>query len=297
MTTALRLLAALFALAPQAAGAACRLALALGLDVSGSVDDAEYRLQVHGLANALRHPEVERAFLALPDAPVRLAVFEWSGAGYRRPLVDWTVITGPEALHAAAAQIAATTRTAAPPETALGAAMAHGAELLSRQPDCWRRVLDISGDGKHNVPPHPRDLRAALGAQGLTVNALVIGSDTRHDADMAQVEIGQLIAYFDAWVILGPEAFVEAALGFRDYEAAMTRKLLRELQTVVLSGLRPSGQGQSRQDRLRLRSPRPSPGSPPETQAGAVAARPPVADLTTATAPRTRAFRALGRRQ
>ncbi|MCX8955594.1 DUF1194 domain-containing protein, partial [Ruegeria sp. NA] len=36
----------------------CRQALALGLDVSGSVDSREYRLQLDGLASALTRPEV-----------------------------------------------------------------------------------------------------------------------------------------------------------------------------------------------------------------------------------------------
>ena len=35
------------------AQADCRQALALGLDVSGSVDSAEYALQMQGLANAV----------------------------------------------------------------------------------------------------------------------------------------------------------------------------------------------------------------------------------------------------
>ncbi|MEM9846126.1 MAG: DUF1194 domain-containing protein, partial [Pseudomonadota bacterium] len=54
-----------------AAQAGCRQALALGLDVSGSVDTREYRLQTDGLAEALRDPEVQSAFLALPSLPVR----------------------------------------------------------------------------------------------------------------------------------------------------------------------------------------------------------------------------------
>lgn len=64
-----------------AADAACRQALALGLDVSGSVDAQEYRLQTDGLAAALLHPEVVEAFLALSDLPVSLAIYEWSGPG------------------------------------------------------------------------------------------------------------------------------------------------------------------------------------------------------------------------
>nr|WP_324170010.1 DUF1194 domain-containing protein [Ruegeria sp. NA] len=50
--------------------------------------------------------------------------------------------------------------------------------------------------------------------------------------------MGELSAYYSAWVILGPNAFVEVALGFEAYEEAMTRKLLRELDSLVLSDAR-----------------------------------------------------------
>ena len=72
----MRWLALVLTLLAAPADAACRQALALGLDVSSSVDDTEYRLQLDGLAAALLKPEVRAAFLALPDAPVRLYVFE-----------------------------------------------------------------------------------------------------------------------------------------------------------------------------------------------------------------------------
>ena len=56
------------ALLPFQAAAACRQALAIGLDISGSVDEAEYRLQLDGLASALLNPDVQKAFLAIPGA-------------------------------------------------------------------------------------------------------------------------------------------------------------------------------------------------------------------------------------
>ena len=46
------------------------------MDVSGSVDADEYRLQLNGLANALLSPDVAEVLFLLPDAPVRLAVYE-----------------------------------------------------------------------------------------------------------------------------------------------------------------------------------------------------------------------------
>jgi len=64
---------------------------------------------------------------------------------------------------------------------------------------------------------------------------LVIGSDPQNFSDTRQIHIGELQAYFEADVIKGPGAFVETALGFKAYQAAMTAKLLRELQSPNLS--------------------------------------------------------------
>ncbi|WP_171178478.1 DUF1194 domain-containing protein [Ruegeria sp. HKCCD8929] len=233
----IRALAMLCCLVASPLSAQCRQALALGLDVSGSVDSTEYRLQIGGLANALRHPDVERALLGTPGVPVRLAVFEWSEPGYQRLLLDWTEIRDAATLAGIAADLAATARQPAPNGTAVGAAMLYGADLLARQSGCWKRTLDLSGDGKHNMGPHPRDIREALEPSGVTINGLVIGADDPHGGDKRQMQIGELSAYYKAWVILGPDAFVEVALGFEDYEAAMVRKLRRELEGLVLSAL------------------------------------------------------------
>lgn len=219
------------------ARSACRQALLLGLDVSGSVDSREYRLQLSGLAAALRHPEIVQALTAMPAAPVHLAVFEWSAPSYQRLLLNWTAITNEAVLATIAARLDTTSRNEAPPGTALGTAMLRGAILLAEQKDCWKHTFDISGDGKHNQGPHPRDVQQMLKTQSLTINALVIGADTADIGDQRQVEIGELVSYFSAWVILGPDAFVETALGFEDYNAAMVRKLKRELESPVLSSL------------------------------------------------------------
>lgn len=233
------LLLVLACVRPVAAAGTCRQALALGLDVSGSVDGREYRMQIDGLAAALRDPRVVAALLALPAAPVRISVFEWSGTSYQRLLVDWTEIIGAHTLAAVADRLAATGRSPASPGTALGTAMRFGAALVAGQRDCWKRTLDLSGDGRHNVGPHPRDVRSTLAGQDFTLNGLVIGADAPHGSDRRQEDIAALSAYFGAWVILGPGAFVETALGFEDYRAAMIRKLLRELQGPTLSALEP----------------------------------------------------------
>lgn len=215
------------------ASAACRQALALALDVSGSVDATEYRLQLDGVAGALQHPEVRAALLTPGAAPVRLMVFEWSEQNDIRTLIAWTDILAQTDIDAVATTLRQVQRSPRSYATALGHAMRFGAASLKAQKDCWQHTLDISGDGKSNVGPRPVDVRDGLG-RAIHVNGLVIGADARGDQDRRMVEIGELVSYFRAYVIKGPDAFVEVALGFDDYEAAMVRKLKRELQGIVV---------------------------------------------------------------
>ncbi|KIN64396.1 Von Willebrand factor type A domain protein [Sulfitobacter noctilucicola] len=213
----------------------CRQALALGLDVSGSVDAREYRLQMGGLATALDAPRVREKLMAMPSAPVRLMIFEWSGPSDQSVVVPWTEISDEAVLDAVILTLSETERRDASPGTALGVAMREGQLHLARQPDCWKRTLDISGDGKSNLGPRPRDVRDRITASGITINALVIGVDDPNTGDIRQAEIAELSSYFRAEVILGPDAFVQTAIGFADYARAMTEKLIRELDGLVLS--------------------------------------------------------------
>lgn len=217
------------------ADAACRQALALGLDVSGSVDLREYRLQLDGLVTALNEPEVVSLLLAEPAAPVAILVFEWSGPTDQRILIPWTRLVTLSSLDAISETLAKTARRDSSPGTALGVAMLRGAGFLDQQPDCWKRTLDISGDGKSNFGPRPRDVKDTIAARGYTINALVIGADAPSGGDQRQMEISELSAYFRAEVIAGPDAFVQTALGFEAYAEAMTLKLKRELASVTIS--------------------------------------------------------------
>lgn len=234
---ALTFAALLGAATPQVAEAACRQALALGLDVSGSVDAREYRQQIGGLAEALSDPRVRAALLALPGHPVDLLVYEWSGPGDQAVILPWTTLRDDATLEAATAQLRGTERRATTPGTALGNAMEVGARLLAQRPNCAKHTLDISGDGISNFGPRPRDMRATLEGRGLTINALVIGADNAPAGDRREAEVDSLSSYFRAEVILGPDAFVQTALGFDDYARAMAEKLLRELDGMVFSEL------------------------------------------------------------
>lgn len=221
----------------SAVEAECRQALALGLDVSGSVDQIEYRLQLDGLAQALVDAEVQAAFLQVPERPVRLLIYEWSGLYDQRVVLGWTTVTRSDQLSDIAAQLRNTRQAKAKDATtAISAAMLFGAAQLAQQSDCWQKTLDISGDGPANIGAHPDDLTdAQLG--DVTINGLVIGPQSRSNTSKNLQNVKSLEGYYRSFVLHGPAAFAEVAQDHSDFAAAMRRKLVRELQLPSLSRL------------------------------------------------------------
>lgn len=217
---------------PGAAAASdCRLALALALDVSRSVDAREHALQRGGLIAALRAPQVRRAFFAVP-LPVALAVYEWSGPAEQHLLLDWTLIRAPGDLDGVADRLARAPRNGTEAPTAMGQALLYGAALMARGPDCLFRTIDISGDGENNEGPGPQDVYALPDFAAITVNGLPING-AEYETEI------QLIPWFLDNVRHGPGAFIEVAQGFADFERAMTAKLERELSGLVIGAVVP----------------------------------------------------------
>lgn len=213
--------AAALALAPAAGRALdCSVALVLALDVSASVDAAEYALQMGGLAAAFRDEAVIETILSPPGSGVMAAAFMWSGFRHQHVTVDWTWLGDRAAIAAFAEALATAPRSNDQLPTALGRAMAFAAEMHWRNPvACRRRVIDVSGDGVNNDGVEPDWYRERGWFEGLTINGLVIRGATPDPEP-----------YYRAQVLHGPGAFLEVARFFTDYPDAILRKLLRELQ-------------------------------------------------------------------
>ncbi|MEL6463957.1 MAG: DUF1194 domain-containing protein [Pseudomonadota bacterium] len=222
--------AALFALCVAASpAAACRLALLLALDVSSSVDAKEDELQRGGLVAALTAPEVRAAFFAA-DAPVALAVYEWSGRYNQEIVLDWTMIDSPADLLGAAETVAASRRSHNEFPTAMGYALGFGAEMLGRAPACLYKTIDMAGDGQNNEGFGPQLAYREFPFDQVVVNGLVVNAAEFTSETM-------LIDFYQREVLRGPGAFLEVAQGFEDYERAMRRKLERELTPPIIGAL------------------------------------------------------------
>lgn len=222
-----KLLAALAILTLGAAPASayCKLALALALDISSSVNDHEYRLQLDGLAWALEQEEVHRAILTPEGAHIQAAAYEWSGFPQQNLIVDWTRLDSPETIRSFAGRLRRHWRRYSEFPTALGKAVEFGATLLRNAPTCARKVLDVSGDGENNDGVGPDYFRRKGLLDGLTINGLVILGAFPNPA-----------IYYRANVIQGPNAFLAQARTFEDYREVMLGKLLREIETEMTLG-------------------------------------------------------------
>ncbi|KAB7616038.1 DUF1194 domain-containing protein [Amylibacter sp. SFDW26] len=196
----------------------CSVELILALDVSGSVDWKEYRLQRVGVASAFRDPEVTELISFLPGG-IQVAITQWAGPQDQRVVLNWHSIQNKQSSFAFADKIEDTTRYTSGPMTAIGNALIHANRLLQRNPKpCLKSVIDVSADGHNNQGNEPADVAAILEAKGVTINALVVvGEDLT------------LLRYFEKNVIRGHGAFVQPTYGYKDYARAIKEKLLREL--------------------------------------------------------------------
>jgi len=220
----------LWALSGQAAPAQdmpVDLELALGIDVSGSVDDEEAMLQRHGYITAFRDPAVIRAIEHGILGRIAVAYYEWAGYGHMRIISDWTLIDG-----AAAAQSFAESLEQNPPQTAHRTAISSAIDFAVTYFDLndfegTRRVVDISGDGANNWGGPVTESRDRAVAQGIIINGLPIVNDRPGPSGRPQQ--ADLDLYYEECVIGGPGAFIVVANSFPEFAEAVRRKLIIEI--------------------------------------------------------------------
>lgn len=199
---------------------ACDTALVLSLDVSGSIDRAEYRLQAQGIALALGDPEVAAA---LVRGQVALAAVQWSGTAQQAVAVPWRRMLSPADVAAFAAAAATAPRAFQGSDTAVGQGLRFAVAQFAQVPDCTRRVVDISGDGQENAGFTDARARAEAAAQGITVNAIAIEEPG---------QASPITQYFRRWIVT-PGGFVVTTRGLGGYAGTLRLKLLRELLDVT----------------------------------------------------------------
>ena len=203
------------------------LELALGIDVSGSVDEEEAVLQRNGYIAAFRHPSIVGAIQHGRLGRIAVSYYEWAGFGHMKIIAPWTLIKDKGSANGFADLL-----TREEPETArrtaIAAAIAFGADYFDGNGfSARRRVLDISGDGPNNWGELVNVARDRAIAKGITINGLPIVNN--RPSFSGRMPMANLDLYYRDCVIGGPGAFYIVAKDFKDFARAVLRKLILEI--------------------------------------------------------------------
>lgn len=201
-------------------------ALVLAVDVSGSVDEARYALQMEGIASAFEDSEVQRAIFSGQRGALLVILVNWS----HKPevAIPWTIITNRDDALNFAAKVRLAPRNADDFTCMSEMLELVGDKILPLAPlPADRLVVDVSGDGRDNCNPRVAvdSLRDGLVEADVTVNGLPI----LEGAEAATIE-----QWYRDHVIGGPASFLLPANGYKDFGRAIRRKFILEI-----SGRRP----------------------------------------------------------
>ena len=233
MARLLGLLAVLLLAVPSAAQdpKEIDLALILAVDISGSVDPEEARLQRQGYVEAFRDKVIVKAILGGNHGRIAVAYFEWSDAWVQKLLVDWTLLDSEAAIEAFARRLEDAPISIAR-RTSISGAIRYAIPMYQRMPyDADRKVLDISGDGSNNDGGLVTDMRHDALKERIVINGLPVMNDRPNPFGFPSET--DLDKYYLHCVTGGPRSFVEVAQNFEDFPRAVRKKLLQEVADVL----------------------------------------------------------------
>jgi len=215
---------------PAAAGERVDLLLVLAADVSRSMDDPKFRLQRSGYVEALTNPRVIEAIRSGTNRRIAVTFVEWSGVVSQKVVLDWAAIGDEATARRFADGLVEAPRSFAD-RTSISAGIDFAMAQFERAPyEGLRRTIDVSGDGTNNSGRDVGSARDEAIAKGVTINGLVILSDSPTPWNPEHTNPpGGLANYYRNNVIGGPGAFVMVAENFKSFGNALVNKLIAEI--------------------------------------------------------------------
>jgi len=219
----------------------------MGIDISGSIDPDEARLQREGYVNAFRDQVIVKAILGGANGRIAVTYYEWSDSWMQKLLIDWTLLDSEAAIEAFATRLSESPISIAR-RTSISGAIRYAIPLFGRSPyEAHRKVLDISGDGSNNDGGLVTEMRHEALKDRIVINGLPIMNDRPNPFGFPNET--DLDRYYLHCVTGGPRSFVEVARSFEDFPRAVRKKLLQEVadigprQDIDIGGLGPLRDG------------------------------------------------------
>lgn len=196
-------------------------ALVVSVDVSNSVDDTRYSLQMQGIAKALEDKEVLDAILSGGRGAILFTLVTW--ADKPKVAIPWTRISNKQEAASVAQRVRQLPHDGGE-FTCMGKMMRFLADKVVTQiPEkALRVVIDVSGDGRDNCNPDQpvKGVRDELVRDWVTINGLPI---------LEGKEGATLEDYYRENVQGGGGSFVLPAEGFGDFGRAIRQKFVVEV--------------------------------------------------------------------
>lgn len=214
--------AALLLTAAHAADAQVRvdLELSLLLDVSGSVDAAEYAIQRNAIANTFRDAGFFDSVIG-QGRSIAVNYIEWAGASEQREAVAWRVINNQADASAFATTLLAGVRSFST-TTAAGNAINFAVNrLAANNITSPVQIIDVTGDGESNEGVDTATARdAALNSGVRQINGFAFGTRP------------SLISWYEQSIRGGEGSFVYSSLSHSPADG-IRAKIIREISTNI----------------------------------------------------------------
>ena len=216
-------------------------ALIVAIDVSNSVDDQRYKLQMEGIAQALEDPGVIQAIVGGAKGGILFSLITWADRATVN--LPWTHIASEADARAAATRVRLLPRQGGE-FTCMAKMMRIVSDKIVPQipAKAVKVVLDVSGDGRDNCnEKEPIDqVRDELVQYGVTVNGLPIlggegseivtpGVPSTQSYLPDQQTADPLEVWFREHVKGGEGSFVLPANGYADFGRAIRQKFVLEV--------------------------------------------------------------------
>lgn len=213
-------------------------ALIVSVDVSNSVDDARYKLQMEGIAKALEDPGVIAAITGGSSGGILLSMVTW--ADKPALVIPWMRIATKADALAAAQRVRKLPHQGGEFTCMTRMLRSVNDKIVPQIPaKASRIVVDVSGDGPDNCNADEpiEKVRDELVSNGVTINGLPILSDASDSKEkLPKAVYGQmppLEKWYRTHVMAGPGSFVLPAQGYADFERAIRQKFVIEMSGIT----------------------------------------------------------------
>jgi hypothetical protein len=213
-------------------------ALIVSVDVSNSVDDARYKLQMEGIAKALEDPGVIEAITGGSSGGILFSMVTWAD----KPafVIPWIRIANKADALAAAQRVRKLPHQGGEFTCMTRMLRSANDKIVPQIPaKAARVIIDVSGDGPDNCNADEpiEKVRDELVANGVTINGLPILLDTPEAGALLPKAVPGGKPPLEQWyrqhVMAGPGSFVLPALGYSDFERAIRQKFVIEMSGIV----------------------------------------------------------------